>query len=70
MRQGMTPEEAFRSYAAAGGHDTSVPADGGLSDAQAAEIFAKLQAQQSRRTYAAKKNWTSDELHLLVWDEI
>ena len=45
MRQGMTPEEAFQSYAAAGGHDTSVPADGGLSDAQAAEIFAKLQQQ-------------------------
>ena len=38
-----------------------------MSDTQAAEVFSKLQALQNKKTYAAKKNWTSDESKLLIW---
>jgi hypothetical protein len=41
--------------------------DGIISDKQAHEVFAKLQSMMQKKTYAAKKNWTTDESRLLVW---
>ena len=47
--------------------DNKLAMSGMITDDAASEIFSKLMTLQSKKTYAAKKNWTDDESRLLVW---
>jgi hypothetical protein len=38
-----------------------------ISNEEASNIFSKLEHEQGKKTYHAKKNWTDDEFKLLIW---
>jgi hypothetical protein len=38
-----------------------------INNDQASNIFSKLEHEQGKKTYQAKKNWTEDEFKLLIW---
>lgn len=38
-----------------------------ISNEEASNIFSKLEHEQGKKTYHAKKNWTDDEFRLLIW---
>lgn len=38
-----------------------------ISNEEAANIFSRLEHEQGKKSYQAKKNWTDEEFKLLIW---